>query len=100
MIGATLADPAKVAARVAFFASVIVGIVNITLLSSLRAYIPRLFTEDEGVIALVADILPLCAAFQLFDALAATCNGILRGLGRQEIGGIVNLVAYYVVSSI
>jgi MATE family multidrug resistance protein len=99
MIGATLADPAKVAARVALFASVIVGIVNITLLSSLRVYIPRLFTEDEGVIAVVAEVLPLCAAFQLFDALAATCNGILRGLGRQEIGGIVNLVAYYIVSS-
>lgn len=99
LIGATLADPAKVAARVALFASVIVGIVNITLLSSLRDYIPKLFTNDKDVIAVVADVLPLCAAFQLFDALAATCNGILRGLGRQEIGGIVNLVAYYIVSS-
>lgn len=99
LIGATLAEPAKVAARVALFAAVIVGIVNITLLSSLRGYIPKLFTEDEDVIAVVAGVLPLCAAFQLFDSLAASCNGILRGLGRQEIGGVVNLVAYYVVSS-
>lgn len=98
LIGATLAEPAKVAAKVAVVAAVLVGIVNITLLSSLRDYIPRLFTGDQDVIALVADILPLCAAFQLFDALAACCNGILRGLGRQEIGGVVNLVAYYAVS--
>ena len=43
-------------------------------------------------------ILPLCAAFQLFDALAACCNGILRGVGRQAVGGYVGLFCYYVVA--
>lgn len=100
LIGATLSQPAKMAARVALVAAVFVGILNVTLLSSLRNFIPHLFTNDEDVRQLVAQILPLCAAFQLFDALAANCNGILRGLGRQEIGGYVNLFAYYVVSLI
>jgi MATE family multidrug resistance protein len=72
LIGATLSEPAKMAAKVALVAAVFVGILNVTLLSSLRAYIPMLFTNDEDVRKLVADILPLCAAFQLFDALAAT----------------------------
>lgn len=40
----------------------------------------------------------MMAAFQLVDALAANCNGLLRGLGRQEIGGYVNLFCYYVVA--
>jgi MATE family multidrug resistance protein len=80
LIGATLAVPAKMAAKVA--------IVD---------YIPRLFTPDEDVIRMVSALLPLCATFQVFDALAANCNGILRGLGRQEIGGYVGLFAYYVV---
>lgn len=35
---------------------------------------------------------------QLFDALACTCNGVLRGLGQQEIGGYVNLFCYYVIA--
>lgn len=74
------------------------GLFNVILLSSLRNYIPQLFTNDADVIALVAKILPLCAAFQLFDALAACCNGILRGLGRQEVGGYVQLFCYYVVA--
>ena len=39
------------------------------------------------------------AAFQLWDALAAQSNGILRGLGKQKVGGVVSLVAFYVVSS-
>ena len=53
--------------------------------------------ENYPVQELVAQLLPLVAAFQLFDSLAASCNGILRGLGRQEIGGYVNLFAYYAV---
>ena len=98
LIGATLSEPAKMAAKVALVAAVFVGLLNVTLLSSLRLYIPKLFTSDEDVQNLVAQLLPLCAAFQLWDALAANCNGILRGLGRQEIGGYVNLFAYYAVS--
>lgn len=98
LIGATLADAAKTSTRVAFIAAIIIGLLNVTLLSALKDYIPRLFTSDEDVRRLVSDILPLCAAFQLFDALAANCNGILRGLGRQEFGGYVQLFCYYVVA--
>jgi MATE family multidrug resistance protein len=79
-------------------AACIVGVCNVILLSSLRNVIPQLFTNDQGVIDLVASVLPLCAAFQLFDALAANCNGLLRGLGRQEVGGWVNLFCYYAVA--
>lgn len=82
----------------AICAAALVGIFNVILLSSLRNYIPQLFTNDPDVIELVARVLPLCAAFQLFDALAANCNGLLRGLGRQEVGGYVNLFCYYVIA--
>ena len=98
LIGATLADAAKVSARVAGFTAAAVGVFNVILLSSLRSHIPQLFTSDPEVIALVARTLPLCAAFQLFDALSACCNGILRGLGRQEVGGYVQVFCYYVVA--
>lgn len=81
----------------AIVASVGVGIFNLLLLSLLREQIPRLFTPDPDVNKMVAGLLPLCAMFQVFDAIAANCNGILRGLGRQEIGGYVGLFAYYVV---
>ncbi|KAL8888823.1 MAG: hypothetical protein Q9215_003814 [Flavoplaca cf. flavocitrina] len=98
LIGATLADSARKSAQVAFWASAVVGLFNVIWVSSLRTYIPRLFTSDPDVIDLVAKVLPLCAAFQLFDAVAACCNGILRGLGRQEIGGYVQLFCYYVIA--
>ena len=97
LIGATLAVPAKTAAKVAVVFSIGVGFFNLLLLSLLRNQIPRLFTPDKEVVDMVASLLPLCATFQVFDALAANCNGILRGLGRQEVGGYVGLFAYYVV---
>ena len=98
LIGATLAGAAKTSAKVAMVAATIVGCLNFVFLYSLRDYIPRLLTSDPEVIELVVDILPICAAFQLFDAFAANSNGILRGLGRQEVGGWVQLFCYYVVA--
>ena len=98
LIGATLAPAAKTAATVAGWAAVLVGLFNLTLLSSLRGLIPYLFTSDPDVVRIVAHLLPLCAAFQLGDALASICNGILRGLGRQEFGGWVQVFCYYAVA--
>ena len=48
--------------------------------------------------ALVRGALPVCIAFQVFDALTCACNGILRGIGRQEIGGYINITAYYAIA--
>lgn len=98
LIGATLPDAARVATRVTITAAVIVGVFNVTILSAFKDSIPRLFTSDETVISLVSDVLPLCAAFQLFDALAACANGVLRGLGQQEVGGYVQLFCYYAIA--
>ncbi|KAJ9623232.1 hypothetical protein H2203_006169 [Taxawa tesnikishii (nom. ined.)] len=98
LVGATLTDAGKLSAKVAFVAALIVGILNMILLSSTRNFIPYLFTNDPDVAELTSKTLPLNAAFQLFDALAALCNGILRGLGRQEFGSYVNLFAYYVIA--
>ncbi|KAK5168487.1 hypothetical protein LTR04_006655 [Oleoguttula sp. CCFEE 6159] len=100
LIGATLSDAAKMSAKVALVAACFVGTLNIVILSSLRNYLPWLFTNDADVANLVAKVLPICAAFQLFDALAANCNGILRGLGKQEIGGWGPAIALGMVSMI
>ncbi|GAM85065.1 hypothetical protein ANO11243_030680 [Dothideomycetidae sp. 11243] len=98
LIGATLVDPAKLAAKVAFYVALLVGIFNCVLLIAIRNYVPFLFTNERDVAELTAKVLPINAAFQLFDATAALANGILRGLGRQEIGGYVNIISYYLVA--
>ena len=98
LIGATLVDAAKVSSRVGFVFAFTVGCMNLLLLATLRNYIPFLFTSDRVVVGIVSTVLPLCAAFQLFDSLCAWGNGTLRGLGRQEIGGYVQLFCYYAIA--
>lgn len=74
-----------------------IGLFNLVLLSTLRFHIPRLFTADPDVIALVAQVLPLCAVMQVFDGTAAVAHGMLRGIGRQSFGGYANLLTYYTI---
>lgn len=89
-----------VAARTAFNTFYIIflgiGLLDVTLLTTLRHVIARSFTDDPVVRDLIIAVLPLVAAAQLFDAMCTISNGLTRGLGRQKIGGWVNFLVYYV----
>lgn len=61
----------------------------------LRHRLPGLFTADVGVIGLAAAILPIAAAFQLFDGTQVVGAGILRGQGSTRPAAVFNLVGYY-----
>jgi MATE family multidrug resistance protein len=82
----------------AIVAALIIGLFNLTIFVSLRRILPRVFTEDEEVIGIVSHVILVCAAMQIFDALAAVSHGILRGVGQQAIGGYANLFSYYLVA--
>lgn len=98
LVGATLVDVAKMSAKVSVAYAGCAGLLNTTVMATFRYRIPQLFTDQKEVIDIVASVLPVCAAFQLLDALVAASNGLLRGLGRQAIGGYAQLFAYYVVA--
>lgn len=79
-------------------AGLLVGLFNLAIFASLRYHLPRVFTDDSEVVEIVAQVILVCAVMQIFDALAAVSHGILRGVGRQAIGGYANLFSYYVVA--
>ncbi len=60
--------------------------------------LPALFTTDGAVIALGATILPIAAAFQLFDGTQVVGGGILRGMGDTRPAALYNLLGYYAVA--
>ncbi|KAE8142316.1 MATE efflux family protein [Aspergillus pseudotamarii] len=95
LIGAGHADAAKVAARVSGLTALVFGLLVATLLGALRNQLPELFTGNPEVIHLVSTVLPLVGISQVFDSLATSCNGLLRGLGKQTVGGITALICYY-----
>ncbi|KAF5665021.1 ethionine resistance [Fusarium circinatum] len=98
LIGAGLVEPAKMTGVVAFVAACIIGMFNLTLYTTLRYQLPLLFTKDDDVIDLVAAVMPIVSVMQVFDGLAAGAHGLLRGIGKQSIGGPANIIAYYALS--
>jgi multidrug resistance protein, MATE family len=97
LIGAGLPGAAKVCIQVTVVMAFAAGLLNMILLTTLRDYIPKLFTDDVDVRAAIVAVLPIFAGFQLFDAGVASVNGIMRGMGRQGLGSWVNMSCYYLV---
>mgnify|MGYP003888489331 CR=1 FL=1 len=45
-----------------------------------------------------ASILPVAAAFQIFDGAQCVGGGILRGMGRTRPAAVFNFMSYYVIA--
>lgn len=82
----------------AFIVFCLIGVFNFTMYTTLRYHLPLLFTKDPDVAALVARALPVVAIMQVFDGLCGGAHGLLRGVGRQSIGGPANIFAHWVIS--
>lgn len=98
LIGARTAIGARNAAHTIAFISVIVGSVVMIVMLAARNKFGYIFSDDEDVVRLVSKVMPLVASFQIADGLANSCGGILRGQGRQHLGAMFNLVAYYILA--
>ena len=95
LIGHGALKAARTAWRTYYLLFVCIGLFDLVLLTSLRNVIAAVFTPDETVRTIISNVMPIVAAAQVFDALLAVSNGLLRGLGRQEFGGYINLGVYY-----
>ena len=75
------------------------AIAVITLISTIafRSYIARLYSNEAEVLELVAQFLIYCACWQMFDAVAAPIQGILRGYKDVKIPFIMMVIAYWCV---
>lgn len=96
-LGAGLSESAKKTTKVALSFGLCISILNFLALFVFQNQIANLFTNDERVIAIIHQIMWLVALMQISDAMNANSAGCLRGQGQTKIGGIVNLVSYYVV---
>lgn len=96
-LGAGLAESAKTTTKVAICFGFFISLFNFFTLYIFQTPIASLFTNDEEVIEIIHDIMWLVALMQISDATNANSAGCLRGQGQTKIGGIVNLVSYYVI---
>lgn len=95
LLGARKPTEAARAAHSAAILSTIAGALILTVLMASRHVFGRIFNDDGRVVRLVAEVMPYVALFQIADGLNGSCGGALRGMGRQWVGAVVNVISYY-----
>ena len=98
LIGAERAVDAQRSAWIAIAMGAGVMAMAALLFVSLRTVLPRMYTVDLEVIAIATSILPIAAAFQIFDGTQAVGCGVLRGMGRPVPAAIFNFVGYWLLA--
>ena len=104
LLGAGEREAAQHAAHVAFALGAAVMACCALVFLVGRHALPSLYLGDSEdgskakVLMLAAQVLPIAAAFQLFDGLQVVGTGILRGMGRTLPGAAINLVGYYALA--
>jgi MATE family multidrug resistance protein len=97
VLGANLPKLAKKVAYTALIFSVLTATLNSSFILIARRHWGYLFTSDERVVELVANILPLAALYQISDNTGAMGGAAIRGCGLQRWGAYINLSCYYLV---
>lgn len=97
LIGAGDREGAQRAAWVAFGLGAAVMSVFAALFVIGRRVIPAAYGAIPEVVEQTALILPIVAAFELFDGLQVVGGGILRGSARTRPAAVFNLIGYYVL---
>jgi MATE family multidrug resistance protein len=95
LLGARRPDEAQRAAWVALGLGAGVMAASAAVFLVLRHELPRLYTGDLAVVALAAGILPIAAAFQVFDGVQVVACGVLRGMGRTRPAAVFNAISYW-----
>uniref|UniRef100_A0A2K6F0T1 Solute carrier family 47 member 1 n=1 Tax=Propithecus coquereli TaxID=379532 RepID=A0A2K6F0T1_PROCO len=96
-LGAGNIHQARTSTMVALLITALFAVTFCVLLLGCKDLVGYIFTTDRDIIDLVAQVVPIYAVSHLFEALACTCGGILRGSGNQKVGAIVNAIGYYTV---
>lgn len=99
LIGEKRLDDAQVSSGVALWLGAISMAVLGAVLFAGRDLLPALYVPDDAeAIRLAALILPIAAAFQIFDGIQVVGSGVLRGMGRTLPAAVFNFIAWWVIA--
>ncbi|NXD28603.1 S47A1 protein, partial [Spelaeornis formosus] len=96
-LGAGNAEAAKRSSSTSLICTGVFSVIVGSILAATRNLLGYIFTKDKEIIDLVAWVMPIYIVFHLFEAMTGACSGVLRGIGKQKFGAILNAVSYYSV---
>ncbi len=99
LVGNAVGRGDSLAARRSAATSLICGVGFMTLTALVFLLLPHfmasLYTNDQGVLAVAAALIPIAGVFQVFDGIQAVSGGILRGLGDTRAPMLINVLGFW-----
>jgi MATE family multidrug resistance protein len=96
-LGEASVQKAREAAKISLILTSVTAWAIFFALLLCKQHLPWILTNDESIIALMQEVLPIIAVFQFVDAYVGVMNGIIRGIGKQAFGAWSQLFGCYVV---
>lgn len=97
-VGSGNINSSKVATHVGMMSCVYSALLNGFIILVFARPIAWLFTSDPDVQQRIVSLCPLMSLFVILDGWGCVASGVLRALGLQGIGGVINLVGYYLIA--
>ncbi|KAJ3214922.1 hypothetical protein HK099_006610 [Clydaea vesicula] len=94
-IGSKHPNFAKVTTFSTLILAIFVACFNSSFLLLFKDKLGLIFTANQDVINTVSSIIPLGSFFQFSDGFNCVGGGVLRGLGQQKIGALMNVIGFY-----
>ncbi|KAJ1767792.1 ethionine resistance protein [Coemansia sp. RSA 1813] len=97
LLGQARARRAKLTAWLGIAIGASIGVATLVLAILIASWWGSVYSNDKQVVACLVALMPACATFQMLDAVNSLGSGVLRSLGRQNAGALINFPSYYLV---
>lgn len=94
LLGANNHEGAKIAAIVSPVLSIILSSILSIFLAIFRIQLGELFISDRAVLEILMKIIPILIVYIIADGAQTAMTGVLKGLGKQRIGGPIVILSY------
>ncbi|XP_066353257.1 protein DETOXIFICATION 16-like isoform X1 [Miscanthus floridulus] len=94
-LGAGQPQAAKLAMRVVMCMALSSGFILPMAMILLRSVWGQMYRNEQEVVAYIAKMMPVLGISFFIDGLHGSLSGVLTGCGKQKIGAVVNLGAFY-----
>ncbi|OQU80064.1 hypothetical protein SORBI_3007G074300 [Sorghum bicolor] len=94
-LGAGQPQAAKLAMRVVMCLALSSGFLLTMAMILLRSVWGHMYSNEKEVVAYIAKMMPVLAISFFIDGIHGSLSGVLTGCGKQKIGAITNLGAFY-----
>jgi MATE family multidrug resistance protein len=94
-VGAGRPEVSRQVAATAFQISLVYAVIVSLIVVTLRYALVSIYTEDEAVLSIAANLLLIIAVYQIVDDTNATMAGALRGYKDTRVPMVFSLVGYW-----